>query len=482
MPIQFNVANAQTGQTNPYSINESRMARIAGAKTLDEAQRMGIFDRIKDWCSGGVKAEAIRQIFEQVSAPLPHEAEPVAMLHRFERMRAMVVPEHQSALTVTHESGLGPDRSQWGFKFSVGDTDLYHSGPLDDTPDQNQKTFLDHKTMYQGLRETLDYFSGVMKALGSQMNDVGHYIDGRIESMSDDKSVQSFVKDNLQNPLFCKANFQGIEVTKPGTVFNAVFRSPSGEEAVLTLSDRKPSKMEFRAHILKEALATSDFENLQELLASGHMTKSDGGLFMALGSSTGGVMNALGDIFDPQGENPVKSEKDYFERLLQLQPVNNPWLKALSEVKVGEVSLADVCFRESIDDVRIATLADHARTQLDDELNGKILQQVERAKVALTHSQDDLQQAIPGPNDPAFESVLSEHLPIAQWLNLSPEDLMPVLIRLRDGGPAEQTQPFFSALRQAEIGGTNMLEYLMRSQAPPPQALASGLIPWDMRA
>jgi hypothetical protein len=47
-------AHAQRGN---ISLNESRVDRILNAKTLGQAQRMGVFDRMSDWFRGGVKAD-----------------------------------------------------------------------------------------------------------------------------------------------------------------------------------------------------------------------------------------------------------------------------------------------------------------------------------------------------------------------------------------------------------------------------------------
>lgn len=51
MTINFNVQNPRTGASTA-ALNESRVDRILNASTLAEAQRMGVFDKLKDWCRG----------------------------------------------------------------------------------------------------------------------------------------------------------------------------------------------------------------------------------------------------------------------------------------------------------------------------------------------------------------------------------------------------------------------------------------------
>lgn len=64
---------------NGVSLSQSRVATIKNADTLDDAQRMGLFDRIVDYFRGGVKKEAIRQAFNDLRAPLDDKHENVLL-------------------------------------------------------------------------------------------------------------------------------------------------------------------------------------------------------------------------------------------------------------------------------------------------------------------------------------------------------------------------------------------------------------------
>ena len=425
MPIQFNIPRAQTGQSQTFSVNESRVARIANAKTLDEAQRMGLFDRVKDWCRGGVKAEAIRQIYEQVSAPMPHESQPVTMLHRFERMRAMVNPEHQGQFRVSHETGLGAEKDSWGFELTVGDQVLYASGPLENSAENDQVRFGQHLKMYEAVRSAVAYFNKVVTPESrAEMEDANRFIEGRLQFMTDDPQVEAHLRANLDNPLFSNRNFKGFEAGEAGKTFRAVFESKDGHREVLELSDRVPGKNEFRSRILKEAMQSGgEYKNLRELLSQGHLTWDDASVKMALGSCTGAITNALEEIIDLDGNRlATTTPKDQFERLMQLQPKGNPWVKALSEVKIGQVSLADVCFPQSRSDPRLlaqtpkaAELAQNARGLLGGDLTHTIqsLGQLGKNQIdsVLARGRDfaleSTQDAI---DDPGQRQWLVEHL------------------------------------------------------------------------
>lgn len=120
-------------------------------------------------------------------------------------------------------------------------------------------------------------------------NPVSNYRETNIECMSDDKDVQQFIRDNLDDPTFSNRNF--IRIDTPDTTknnatpsFSAVFAAADGSEKAIPFSDRIPSRGEFRAHILKDALKgdLGAYASLAELTALGHMSEADSTLVYML--------------------------------------------------------------------------------------------------------------------------------------------------------------------------------------------------------
>lgn len=158
MAIQFNVQNARTGAAATQSLNTSRVERILTAGSLNEAQRMGFFDKLKDKFRGGAKAEAIRQLYDQVTAPQAHDAQPLNMLHRFERLRALANDEHQAQFTSAVQLGTQDQRGQWTFSLSVGENQVYKSAILTEQPGSYVSDFQQAQTMHQGINDSIARF------------------------------------------------------------------------------------------------------------------------------------------------------------------------------------------------------------------------------------------------------------------------------------------------------------------------------------
>lgn len=157
MTIQFNVQNVRTGAAI-QSLNTSRVETILKASSLDEAQRMGWFDKFKDIFRGGSKAEAIRQLYNQVTAPQLHESQPTDTLHRFDRLRSLASDEFQNQFSSAMHRGTGDKLSQWTFSLSVGDTAIYESEILEDGPDNPAEDFHRAQQIYQGINASIQLF------------------------------------------------------------------------------------------------------------------------------------------------------------------------------------------------------------------------------------------------------------------------------------------------------------------------------------
>lgn len=117
----------KTGAQQPaYAFNETRLNKILNASTLNEAQRMGFWDKLTDTLfRGSAKQQAIRELYESITRPSPHESKPADMLTRFHRLRDLAVAENQNQFTAAFSR---PDaQGAWGYSLSIDNTCTYSS-------------------------------------------------------------------------------------------------------------------------------------------------------------------------------------------------------------------------------------------------------------------------------------------------------------------------------------------------------------------
>lgn len=258
MTIQLSIPGAPPGAASAASFSDARVARILNASTLGEAQRMGLFDRLSDWWKGGVKADAIRQIYDQVSAPPSDQTAPTPMLQRFQRLRSLASDAHQAAFVVEQHAGLGEQGNQWGFSLNLAGVQVYHSGPLNEASDQSSARFRDQLTLYDGLNKTVAYFRSTVASLADNLNSPDRLPGERIDCMADQRSGKDFLQRNLDNPVLSRSHFKGFEDDVPGVSFRAVFQREGEPPVTLTLSDRPATNNEYRARTLRDALHGDD--------------------------------------------------------------------------------------------------------------------------------------------------------------------------------------------------------------------------------
>jgi hypothetical protein len=384
MPIQFNLPSARAGAPNTVGLNESRVEKILNAKTLGAAQRMGFFDKIRDFFKGGTKAEAIRELYEQVTQPQPHEAGPVDMLHRFQKLRSLAQDEHKARFTVAHQKGEGESQHQWSFELAVDGTALYASPPIDETPGRMHADFAVQAAVYEGMDKSVAEFRRVKLMAGADIANLQGYIERRVEAMTDDPSERSKILERLDDSLFCRAHFQGIEELEPGKTFKAKFQRDGEEPVTLLLSGRPASNGQFREATLREALAGSRYANLRELLSRDHLTRADNHLRYAFDPATGGLHNALLAVMN----KTEATSASMFAFVRDLHPANNPYFEVLRkeivdiapQVQVdpeapnvgkeqeAQLTLMDICFPDNHkEDAQLARI-DRARLLLPNAL------------------------------------------------------------------------------------------------------------------
>lgn len=106
---------------NNVALSQNRLAHIESAPTLNEAQRMGLFDRVVDWLRGGVKHEAIKQAFDLLRAPGGQPAAPPAqhegLLLHFNVLQNALRAEHadKCRLSVQRDDGA----QTWSYRMEI---------------------------------------------------------------------------------------------------------------------------------------------------------------------------------------------------------------------------------------------------------------------------------------------------------------------------------------------------------------------------
>lgn len=129
---------------NNVALSQSRFERIEGAQTLNEAQRMGLFDRVVDWCRGGVKREAIKQAFDLLHAPgggAPPSQHEGLLLH-FNFLQSALRAEHtdKCQLTVQRDD----DAQTWSYRMEIDGKTLVSATGLPMQSGHTLTAFEDH--------------------------------------------------------------------------------------------------------------------------------------------------------------------------------------------------------------------------------------------------------------------------------------------------------------------------------------------------
>ena len=259
-------------QDNTYSFKTSRLEKILNASTLNDAQRMGFLDKIADRFRGGVKREAIRQLYNSIAAPQAEEQRPAGQLQRFNRLRDMAQPDARGLFTV--ECAPPQERGgQWGYSLSIDNTPIYKSpeGMLD-TADHAFEEFNGEmkaqQLVVQGEQLAASISAQADAMIGGRT--IERYATGAIDFVGNDPDARAHLRANLDNADFSSANFQSLGEGSTPDTFTATFKTPKGQTHTLELDNRAAGNGEFRGDRLKAALSSGrSYANLRELFSSG---------------------------------------------------------------------------------------------------------------------------------------------------------------------------------------------------------------------
>ncbi|WP_141218307.1 hypothetical protein [Bordetella genomosp. 5] len=381
---------------NGVNLSQSRMDHIAQAETLGEAQRMGVFDSIKDFFRGGAKKEAIKQAFDALHTPSQGAAGDLAahenLLVHLSNLQQALEPAHTALARL--DVAENPATRTWSYSISVNDKPLAAAQDLPIGTGYTLAVFKDF-TMLSNLGHHLHERQGIdasatMRQLHEQFREMNavhangagfdhpgvalekfgvilHSLPGlggadrnlfpqvsindafsaatlsveglelgtvaiqdratltdvmatkareglslanqllasrdtaqatreSVQDMADSATDRQAITDRLDDPFFSSANFKGVtrNPDQPA-VFQARFEA-AGRTETLELSDRTASNMELRGARLENKLATQQYQNLSELIASDFGAAHDTMMVYSLNAVRNEIDQLLGAI------------------------------------------------------------------------------------------------------------------------------------------------------------------------------------------
>lgn len=196
---------------NGVTLNASRLDTIANAATLDQAQRMGVFDSIKDLFRGGVKKEAIKQAFEALHPPARDDyATPAAhenLLLHYGVLQQALRPEHAGACQL--QVAADPATQTWSYRIEVNGQPLASAHDLPVGDGYTLAAFQDH-ALLTGLAQHLH------QQLGADMAPMTTLL------------AEQFRESNLLHAQAGSLNDPGVMLEKFGAVMQQLGALPGG--------------------------------------------------------------------------------------------------------------------------------------------------------------------------------------------------------------------------------------------------------------
>lgn len=324
-----------------YTFNESRLAKIVKAKTLEEAQKMGLFDRI---FHGSAKKAAIADLYASINQPAPNQSKPASLLTRFHRLRDLADAPQRAQF---HTQVSRPDaQGSWNFSLSIGDTALYASpAGMRDEPQTSYDEFMGTLKADQLLVQTERLAASVaqdsLAVLGGRTQE--SYAQGALQLATDDGQVRAQLKAHLNDPLCSSDNFRGIEPGEDHDTFKVTFESASGERRQWVLSNRAGTEGEFRGERLRQALSQGSYKNLGELMGADFEGPNDRQIRGLATLKLREFKEALNSV---TGAN--SSPENLLDDMLQLQKTHpetaGKIFNTLYETELGRTRLVDVLY------------------------------------------------------------------------------------------------------------------------------------------
>lgn len=442
-----------------YTFNESRLQKVLTAQTLNEAQRMGLWDRIKDWGARGVKAEAIRTLYQSVADPQQHETQPITLLHRFERLKSLIADDREDQFVIQVTGDISEGQSTWSFSLSIAGTPLYRSEDLNDAPPyQSSIDFKHHQAVYE-LTDTL--IKATQDALADQADN----------ALSPDRLTehrQAF-RDGLREAFGRFIEVADNESAESAALRRVIELRNAGNPVLRRLQEMKigdthllalvwPEDAEHTEQLAKFEAAREELDAVGDSMITSKQFKD----------SVEKIAGRSSDEFVEQSLATVSDNADtqtYIRDHLDDELFGSKHFKGIIEGKTsGEFATFKAVFER--DGTRVELELSN-RPGTNGELRGESLQ-----TLLQEGNYRNLRELISLPfgtpnDDQIFYLASGIALMLVLKLGLESTDLLKTfLVDLREHGSKDLQAEQFSKLYSVKLGKTNLLEMLMRDETP----------------
>ncbi|WP_440867930.1 hypothetical protein [Symbiopectobacterium purcellii] len=264
MAITFSTTNAI------LAINDKKINQIFSTNNLKEATKAesisDIVDLIIDWFKGGVKREAIKELFLAVQN-VKNTNDSCSELNRLERfieLRNMALPEYYSKFTL--EITPKDINQDWGYKLKVGDLTLY----------QCDKVFEKTRNLEERNKISDFHAKNIAMKLQEAFIQTGDFSDKEFLNASircavDGNEKQHALRAKMDDNAYGKKNLIDIGEGGDSSEFIAFFK----ENKEVVFSNRTSSNNELRGNNLMNLLLNGDYRNLREAFLSQYRTEND---------------------------------------------------------------------------------------------------------------------------------------------------------------------------------------------------------------
>ncbi|WP_440866515.1 hypothetical protein [Symbiopectobacterium purcellii] len=255
------------------TMNDSKLHQVLNANSLEEATKINnlsdFIDKIIDWFKGGVKHQAIKNLFFSIQdIKNKDEINPESnRLKKFMELRSLANPEHQGKFTL--EIGEKDVNTDWGYKLKIDGLTLYECDKVfEKTHSYEEKAnlpiFCAKKIMIEAERN--------YNKFKENLENKESFITSKIKDMIGDEEAKKILKENLYDSTYSNENFIGFgKSNNKKQTFVARFSN----EKEIEFSNIAPINSELRGLTLRRILENGNYKNLNELILSNHLTEQD---------------------------------------------------------------------------------------------------------------------------------------------------------------------------------------------------------------
>lgn len=452
---------SNAGPDQAHTFNASRLDRVLHAQSLDEAQRMGLWDRIKDRFAGGVKAEAIRALYLSIADPRSDQAQPTNLLHRFQRLKAALIEDPAHPFRVEVQGGV-PETGNWSFLIGIGNITLHQATNLSDGAPYSSIDFKRHLQAYEltyrfAAKAREAHAEGGDEPLATRLDAARReFLDGLSEACG--VQGRDDADPAAQDAAILLAVTQGLRA-EGHPILNRLNEVKLGDTHLLALA--WPGRSADVQQLLR-------FDKVKDLITENLRKQLDDSSMEAVQKMINGreassyVDQTLACVSDvAETRDMLKTQlDDAFFSSANLVP-------GFRRLEAGQESHEEALFVATFEhngERRELTFSD--RPPAGGELRGDKLRQMMAEKTFSSLRELLLIPFRTRDDDVVAAAAMSISLSTEIKVELQQGEFAAFLRDLEDTGPSDIRDECFKALAQVKIGKTNMLEAILGEHTP----------------